>query len=217
MVQNEKLRPSLDFWTNRSYIKSMTSGRPQEFDSNKVILAAMDTFWSNGFDGTSMQQLLKSTGLSKSSLYQTFGGKQDLFIKCLEEYTLAMKERLLTQLSLSKSGIGFIRDVLMSAADEAKGSSIPKGCLIMNTATEFAQSNAAISRTINKGIEAFRVVFLTALKKARAVKEIDADADLDQLSSYIVSSMSGIKSMVKGGADEKAVRSIVEIVMRSIV
>ncbi len=176
----------------------------------------MDTFWSNGFDGTSMQQLLKSTGLSKSSLYQTFGGKQELFIKCLEEYTLAMKEKLLTQLSLSKSGVSFIKEVLLSAAEEAKGSSIPKGCLIMNTATEFAQSNAAVSRTVNKGIEAFRVVFLTALKKARAAKEIDANADLEQLSSYVVSSMSGIKSMVKGGADDKAVRSIVEIVMRSI-
>ncbi len=194
----------------------MASGRPQEFDSNKVILAAMDTFWSNGFDGTSMQQLLKSTGLSKSSLYQTFGGKQELFIKCLEEYTLAMKEKLLTQLSLSKSGVNFIKEVLLSAAEEAKGSGIPKGCLIMNTATEFAQSNAAISRTVNKGIEAFRVVFLTALKKARAAKEIDTNSDLEQLSSYVVSSMSGIKSMVKGGADEKAVRSIVEIVMRSI-
>ena len=212
MPQIEKTLNSLDIWTNRSYIKVMASGRPQEFDSNKVILAAMDTFWSNGFDGTSMQQLLKSTGLSKSSLYQSFGGKQELFIKCLEEYTLAMKDKLLTQLSLSKSGVSFIKEVLLSAAEEAKGTSIPKGCLIMNTATEFAQSNAAVSRTVNKGIDAFRV----ALKKARTANEIDADADLEQLSSYIVSSMSGIKSMVKGGADEKAVRSIVEVVMRSI-
>lgn len=217
MPQIEKTLNSLDIWTNRSYIKVMASGRPQEFDSNKVILAAMDTFWSNGFDGTSMQQLLKSTGLSKSSLYQSFGGKQELYIKCLEEYTLAMKDKLLTQLSLSKSGVSFIKEVLLSAAEEAKGTSIPKGCLIMNTATEFAQSNAAVSRTVNKGIDAFRVVFLTALKKARTANEIDADADLEQLSSYIVSSMSGIKSMVKGGADEKAVRSIVEVVMRSIV
>ncbi|MBX7230966.1 MAG: TetR/AcrR family transcriptional regulator [Bdellovibrionales bacterium] len=216
MAQNEPALLNIDIWTDWSYIEVMASGRPQEFDSNKVIWAAMDTFWSNGFDGTSMQQLLKSTGLSKSSLYQTFGGKQELFIRCLEEYTLAMKEKLLTQLSLSKSGIGFIREVLLSAAEEAKASSIPKGCLIMNTATEFAQSNAAVSRAVNKGIEAFRTVFLTALKKARSAKEIDADADLDQLSSYVVSSMSGIKSMVKGGVDEKAVRSIVDIVMRSL-
>lgn len=92
-----------------------------------------------------------------------------------------------------------------------KGTSIPKGCLIMNTATEFAQSNAAVSRTVNKGIEAFLAIFLTALKKARAAKEIDETADLEQLSSYVVSSMSGIKSMVKGGADEKALPSIVEM------
>ncbi len=194
----------------------MASGRPQEFDSDKVIVAAMEAFWANGFDGTSMQQLLESTGLSKSSLYQAFGGKQELFIKCLEEYTTSMKNKLLMQLSLSKSGVNFIREVLLSSAEEAKGPSIPKGCLIMNTATEFAQSNAAVSKAVNKGIDAFRVVFLTALKKAQNSEQIDAKADIEQLSSYFVSSMSGIKSMVKGGADEKAVNSIVDVVMRSI-
>ena len=195
----------------------MSSGRPQQFDSNEVITAAMNTFWSNGFDGTSMQQLLESTGLSKSSLYQSFGGKQELFIKCLDQYTLAMKEKLLMQLSLSRSGVKFIKDVLLSSAEEAKGIEIPKGCLIMNTATEFAQSNAAISKAVNRGIETFRSIFLTALKKARENKEISKDVDLNQLSSYIVSSMSGIKSMVKGGADEKSIHSIVDIVMKSIV
>lgn len=194
----------------------MSIGRPPEFDVNEVIVAAMDTFWSNGFEGTSMQQILKSTGLSKSSLYQTFGGKQELFVKCLDQYSMDMKESLLAKLSQSKSGVGFIKEVLLSAAKEAKGPGIPKGCLIMNTATEFAQHNSAVSKSVNRGIEAFKFVFATALEKARESGEIEKSADVDQLSSYVVSSMSGIKSIVKSGADEKSVRSIVEVVMKAI-
>lgn len=194
----------------------MPSGRPQEFNDDDVIASAMNTFWANGFDGTSMQQLLQSTGLSKSSLYQSFGGKRELFMRCLEQYTVAMKDKLLTQLSTSRSGIEFIRSVLLSAADETRGKALPKGCLIMNTATEFAQGDAAIAKVVTKGIESFRLVFLTALKKAQDNHELAEDSDVRQLASYVVSSMSGIKSMVKGGADEAAIRAIVDIVMRSI-
>lgn len=195
----------------------MNIGRPQEFDTDKVLSAAMETFWSYGFEGTSMQLLLDSTGLSKSSIYQSFGGKQELFLRCLEQYTLGMKEKLLTELSLNPSGLNFIKSTLLSSAEEAKKPGMPKGCLIMNTATEFAQSNPAVSKYVNKGIETFKSIFHTALKKSVSSGELSKDANLDQLAAYIVSSMSGIKSMVKSGADEKAVYAIVQIVMKSLI
>lgn len=195
---------------------SMSIGRPQEFNVEKVLESAMDVFWSNGYEATSMQMLLKSTGLSKSSLYQSFGDKEEIFLKCLEMYILTMKERLLTQLSLQSSGIDFIRATLLSSAEEAKRPVFPRGCLLMNTATEFAQSRSTVSKCVNKGIETFKAIFMTALKKAISSGEIDKDTDIEQLAAYIVSSMSGIKSMVKGGADEKSVICIVQIVMKSI-
>lgn len=193
-----------------------TVGRPLEFDKDKVLYEAMNIFWSQGFDGTSLQQLLQVTGLSKSSLYQTFGGKEELFILCLEHYTAKTKDKLLAQLSLSESGKEFIGQVLLSAADEAKSHSLPKGCMIMNTATEFAQNNPLVSQYVKKGIDAFKFVFLTALKKAVAQKEIPESSNVDQMASFIVSSMSGIKSMVKAGARKDDIQNIVSFVMKSI-
>ncbi|PIU01021.1 MAG: hypothetical protein COT74_00510 [Bdellovibrionales bacterium CG10_big_fil_rev_8_21_14_0_10_45_34] len=194
----------------------MTVGRPVEFDKEKVLNAAMSAFWSQGFEGTSLQELLQVTGLSKSSLYQAFGDKEDLFLLCLDQYTSSTKDKLLAQLSLSDSGLYFIKQVLLSAADEAKSRSLPKGCMIMNTATEFAQNNPVVSKYVNKGIEAFKFVFLTALKKAVAQREIPENSNLDQMAAFVVSSMSGIKSMVKAGAHKRDIENLVKFVMKSM-
>ena len=53
--------------------------RPREFDEEQALLAAMQVFWRKGYDGTSIPDLLEATGLSRSSLYETFGDKAALF------------------------------------------------------------------------------------------------------------------------------------------
>ena len=60
--------------------------RPREFDEHSALQRAMQVFWRKGFEATSLADLLKATGLSKSSLYQTFTDKRSLFLAALETY-----------------------------------------------------------------------------------------------------------------------------------
>lgn len=62
------------------------SGRPREFDDEAVIEAAMDVFWTNGYEATSAQQLVERTGLGRGSLYNAFGSKQKLYHEALARY-----------------------------------------------------------------------------------------------------------------------------------
>ncbi|VBB11100.1 TetR/AcrR family transcriptional regulator [Burkholderia stabilis] len=62
------------------------SGRPKEFDDVAVIEAAMDVFWSNGYNGSSAQALCDRTGLGRGSLYNTFGSKHGLYEQALRRY-----------------------------------------------------------------------------------------------------------------------------------
>ena len=57
----------------------MTTGRPRQFNEEQALEAAMEQFWAVGYEATSLQDLLRVMKLSKSSLYQTFGSKHDLF------------------------------------------------------------------------------------------------------------------------------------------
>jgi len=194
----------------------MSIGRPQEFNYEKVLDSATELFWRNGFESTSMSELLSATGLSKSSLYQSFGGKSELFQKCLENYSSSMTRQLLDNLSHTESGITFIEALLNSAAEEASGKLKPKGCLIMNTATEFSRKDTAVLGYVEKGISEFKRIFSLALAKAQSKNEIPQEKDINQLSSYLVGVMSGIRAMVKGGISEDEAKVIIKIAVHSL-
>jgi TetR/AcrR family transcriptional regulator, transcriptional repressor for nem operon len=61
--------------------------RAKEFDEQAVIESSMKVFWELGYDGASMEELLSATGLSRSSLYESFGDKRSLFLRTVEAYT----------------------------------------------------------------------------------------------------------------------------------
>lgn len=195
---------------------SLGLGRPQEFDTDKALKQAMHAFWENGFDGTSLQDLLDSTGLSKSSLYQAFGGKQELFLRCLDECAKGLKDDLQKGLAASESAVQFLEETFKSAAAEARRTKKPKGCLIMNTVSEFSQGDPEIARHVAMGVDGFKEVFVAALERAKREGSIAKKSDTDQLGNYLLSSMSGIRSMVKGGMDAKSVEEIIFFIMKAI-
>ncbi|WP_455217838.1 TetR/AcrR family transcriptional regulator, partial [Kaarinaea lacus] len=138
----------------------MSMGRPREFDSEQALQAAMDIFWQKGFEATSLQDLLKGMKLSKSSLYQSFGSKQQLFQQCLQQYRSMMTDMMNQLLEEAETGIDFIEKLLRSVAEQAVDSQASqRGCLITNTASEFAQSDADIARLVKTGMEGFTAVF----------------------------------------------------------
>ena len=61
--------------------------RPREFNADAALERAMNVFWSKGYEATSLDDLCEATGLSRSSLYATFGSKHDLLLQTVERYT----------------------------------------------------------------------------------------------------------------------------------
>ncbi|MFT5701400.1 MAG: TetR/AcrR family transcriptional repressor of nem operon [Desulforhopalus sp.] len=57
-----------------------------QFDRNEVIEKSVELFWQNGFSGSSMQQVVETTGLKPGSIYLAFGSKESLFREALESY-----------------------------------------------------------------------------------------------------------------------------------
>ena len=134
---------------------------------------------------------------------------------CLDGFIAELKEQLLTDLNNASTAMEFIESVLTAGAEEARKGT-PKGCLIMNTAVEFAQNDPKISNHVARGIEGIKSVFLIALKRAQREGAVSPSSNIEQLASFLVSSTSGIKSMVKGGAPEKMAKDIVKVTLQAI-
>jgi TetR/AcrR family transcriptional repressor of nem operon len=53
--------------------------RPREFDEATVLEAAMNCFWAQGFEQTSVRDLAERMGITGASLYNAFGDKRSLY------------------------------------------------------------------------------------------------------------------------------------------
>jgi AcrR family transcriptional regulator len=108
-------------------VRWVTRGRPLEYHSEQVIDAAMKLFWHNGYEATSMQELVGAMGLARSSLYQAFGSKSQLFLTCLDRYQEATALDLTSRLESATTGRAFIEGTLLWAIAEAAEPADPKG------------------------------------------------------------------------------------------
>lgn len=204
--------------TNRYINKTMkpSPGRPLEFDPDAALDAAMQVFWRNGYENTSMQDLLEAMQISKSSLYQAFSGKQALFERCMARYGDYMIGTLREALQASPSGLGFVRQFLESVLDEARGVCEARGCLVLNTANEFARRDPRIAEAVSQGLNRFHEVLLAAVERAQQEGDIPPERNAEMLASYLVSSMSGLKTMSKAGAGEGTLKGIIELTLKAL-
>ena len=208
----------LTLCTNRYINKTMkpSPGRPLEFDPDAALDAAMQVFWRNGYENTSMQDLLEAMQISKSSLYQAFSGKQALFERCMARYGDYMIGTLREALQASPSGLGFVRQFLESVLDEARGVCEARGCLVLNTANEFARRDPRIAEAVSQGLNRFHEVLLAAVERAQQEGDIPPERNAEMLASYLVSSMSGLKTMSKAGAGEGTLKGIIELTLKAL-
>ncbi len=183
------------------------------FDPDRALGAATAAFWTLGYDGSSLQDLLRATGLSKSSLYQQFGSKPQLFQRCLHHYVQEMESVLEQLLAHAPSGQAFIQMMLTQVISEPQPA---RGCLIFNTASEFGQSNAEVGSEVREGLSRFRRVFLKALAQDQKAGVLSEQADCEALADYLITAIGGLRAMVKSGAATASLKSTVAIVMRSL-
>lgn len=194
----------------------MSLGRPIEFDPDQALQAAMEVFWRQGYEATSLQDLLQAMGLSKSSFYQAFGSKHELFQRCLALFRERQVKRMMSALNRAPSGREFLHGVLRSTAQEAHSPHPPKGCLIMNTATEFSGRDPLVSALVADGARDFAGVFRAAVIRAQEEGDISHSQNADTLAHYVVTTVSGLKTMVKAGLSPTKVAEVAEVALGAL-
>lgn len=194
----------------------MATGRPIEFDPDQVIASATAAFWSKGYEATSLKDLLDATGLSKSSLYHSFGGKQQLFGRCIAAYTDRMVAQLLVRLGGSSSAMQFIHTLLTEIGSEGARDRRPIGCLVMNTASEFGQREPVFVQWVGSSIARVRAVMLRAIEQSQRAGEISRSRSAATLADYLMSSIAGLRTMVKAGTPTKTVLGVVDLIVSTL-
>ena len=194
----------------------MSAGRPIEFDPEQVLDAAVALFRERGYTATSVADLLQARGLSRSSLYHSFGDKQTLFTRCLDRYRSQVAQQMQSALEDAPSARGWLETVFREPAEQAGDPTAMHGCLVMNSASELGQSNAEVAAHVGSGVDHLRRVFATAVERARQAGEIPAEKDSRTLAAYLLCSMAGLRTLLKAGATRREARGIVDTVLSAL-
>ncbi len=193
----------------------MALGRPLQFDPEDALERAMQCFWRHGYAGASLATLLAATGLSRSSLYHAFGGKQTLFRRCIERYAARMAARFAERLAAASDGRRFIADFLYGVAAEA-GHAEQRGCLLMNSAVEFGQGDRRVAAWIQDGLHGVLDVFVAAVERGQREGGITAPHDARRLAAYLMSCVAGLRTMVKAGTDQATLHAAAGLMLGAL-
>jgi TetR/AcrR family transcriptional regulator, transcriptional repressor for nem operon len=194
----------------------MAPGRPLNFDPDTALDQALGVFWRQGYEGTSMADLLEATSLSKSSLYQAFGSKQALFERCLERYSSNLLDKMEADLSTARSARAFIEQVFASVAHTARTPAGAKGCLIGNSANEFGQREPDLSGPVSANLDRLTAVLARAVGRAQREGEISEHVDARALATYLVGAMNGLRTMIKAGMDRRSAAAMVVLILKAL-
>lgn len=185
----------------------MPAGRPIQYDPEAVLDAAMQTFWSRGYEGTALPNLLAATGLARSTLYQMFGSKQGLFETCLDHYTETLAQGMEQALEAAPSGLEFLTSVLEGFIEERGTEARRRGCLVLNSAREFSCREPSIAKRVNASTQRMLGIFAKAIRRAQAEGDIPSDADSEALAVFFLSSVSGLRNMLQTRMDRDLLRA----------
>ncbi|MFI8978591.1 MULTISPECIES: TetR/AcrR family transcriptional regulator [unclassified Pseudomonas] len=193
-----------------------TRGRPKSFCPDRALENAMQLFWQRGYEAASLQDLQAATGLSKSSLYQTYPSKQAWFVAAFSLYVAQRRALMLEQLAASASPLGFIRERLLSVLEDDGPDGVPRGCMLVNVANEFSLSEPALVPVLQQATAGICQVFEQALERAVACGELSGCDDRVALAGYLQCVMSGLRTQVKSGLPAASIRTTVAVVMASL-
>ncbi|KAA6214263.1 TetR/AcrR family transcriptional regulator [Streptomyces albofaciens JCM 4342] len=191
--------------------------RPRKFDEERAVDAAMNVFRAAGYEATSTQDLCEATGLGRSSIYNTFKSKHDLFERALDRY---MGERNGELFALMESDLPVrekIRTHLERVVEEECGDQDDRrGCLVVNTAVEVAARDQQVAGELARDYRLRLEVIRAALASGQRVGDIDADKDVGALAHLVIAAVGGLRVSARCGAGRAALSGVVEGVMAAL-
>ncbi len=170
--------------------------RPQTFETEQALKQAIELFWKNGYERTSLSNLLAQMHIQRSSFYNTFGDKHKLFIQSLDHYMRAANDEFIVDaLNATGAGLETIRQVFRGMIDILAADAMCRGCLMVNTQVELASRDAVIKQMIDVSLEKIQAALYNVLKQAQAVGEISPELDLEAASKFLTSTLITLRLM----------------------
>jgi AcrR family transcriptional regulator len=191
----------------------MAGGRPRAFDADKALDQAVDLFWRKGYEGTGISDLTRAMGINPTSLYSTFGNKEELFRKVLDRYAEGPASYIGEAFS-QPTARATIETLLRGAAEATTRPDCPPGCLTVTGGLASGSTSESARDELAARRKAGETALRARLEQARVAGELPKDTDTDGLGRYFATVYQGIAVQAAGGATRDQLNQTIDIAMR---
>lgn len=181
-----------------SAVPQQPMSRPQEFSTSEALHQAMGVFWRKGYEATSLTDLLAATGLSKSSLYATFGSKRDLFLTAFDAYRQARARdahQVLQQAPARQAIDAFFHQLFADVVTDQPA----LGCMSINQAVELAPHDPAVRERVVQDLRLMEEVLTQAIARGQQDGSLTSPRPARDLAKLLVLAFPGLQVMARAG------------------
>ena len=189
-----------------------TRGRPRAFDADQALDRALQVFWRQGYEGTSLSDLTKAMGINRPSLYAAFGNKEALFRKVLDRYAAGPSSRVGQALS-EPTAYAAVKRLLYANAELQTDPKNPRGCLTVHGALTCSPENVTIRRELASRRLTAGNDLLKRLEQGKSEGDLPESADPTELARYFIAVIQGMAVQATSGATRQQLEKVADLAL----
>lgn len=191
--------------------------RKKNFDEGEVLEKALMLFWTQGYNATSIQDLVDHLGINRASIYDTWGDKHGLYLETLKHYRKFTSSHLLEKLRSDKSAKEIIKDFLCDIVGDSVRDDSRKGCYLSNSATELGNCDQTVHSMFSDNRVKMEAVLNELIKEGQEQGEFSTKHDSEAYARFVFNTAAGLRVLAKGVISEKELSQVVDVALSALV
>lgn len=191
--------------------------RPVEFEYNDVLNNAMEQFWREGFEASSVQKLLDVTGINRGTLYNSFGDKDTFFKACLDHYNKIIAKDL--DASLNNADLApwvavekYFDLAVLSVSNKQRA----MGCLLVNSFCESINYDKNTQKIVRASFAVVRKALLKRMKEADKAGKLKKGVSAEFAVDALMNTLYGLRVNSRDGKSAKQLTELVQFTLSSL-
>lgn len=189
----------------------------KQFDREKVLGVASTIFHQNGYNGTSIDEILKATGLSRSSLYDSFKDKHSLYLQALEFYKNNERNGYESVNQKKLNGLQKLELLFKEVVNHLINHPNDNGCLMVNAAAEMSKHCEKTAQVICNNKDDVQELFTEWLVEAQKSNVLHLSKPAKSYSPFLFNALCGLKVLSQSGATKAELNNVVKVTLDALV
>lgn len=190
--------------------------RLPEFDRAEVLNSALQVFWSDGYEASSISKLLDAMEINRGSLYSSFNDKETLFREVMTTYVKLLSGVFKATLVEIENPLEAISAFYRKAFLEIDDSLRSKGCLLFNTVSELSESNPKLAKEAAGYLRTLRDLLHQRLQQAQQQKLVPETMDIDAQADTLLAMIAGLRVLCKMGSSRTELQKVIEPMLENL-